>query len=434
LPRTGTIAVGFTDPNSTKDALAEANGWIAGIYFQDRWQVTDAFNLNLGVRYDAEFNTLLNDFITPWATDTTLRRVLDAKFLQGKRSNDLNNIAPRASFSWDVTGQHRTFLRGGYGLMYGRVPSTYAFAEKQASTWRSYTITNPGTNDPNVLRQQVITSGAAATPNLSLVSREIKTPVTNMASLGIGHQISNDLAVNLDYVDQRSSNLYVNLTVNPKFGTQPRRLTDRFGNIVLWDSFGKATFQALTAGVTFDRTADDNFPVRASFAYTLGFYRANFENFGAWVDRSYFQMQPSAGDERHRFVISGMSPLPFGFELSTIAIVASPSRFVATAGRDLNANGIVNDDFVDPSERAIRPSGGFSVWYRTMDLRLSKLLPVPSGNATLSIEVFNIFNTVNWSGYSGNQTDLAGNPNLSYALPTGAYAPRQLQAGIRYKF
>jgi hypothetical protein len=440
LPFRGTIAVGVNDQNGTSDALASSNGWVTGVFVQDRWQVTNSFNLNLGLRYDAELNTLVNDFITPWAQDTTLRRVLDSKFLQGKRKNDLNNVAPRVSFSWDVTGKQQTFLRGGWGLMYGRVPSTYPFAEKQASVWRSYTFTfnaNPGntaTDDPAVLRQRVIAGGAAITPNLSLVSREIKTPYTKMASVGIGHQFTGAFAMNLDYVDQRSSNLYVNTQVNALYAGQ-RKLTNRFGNITLWDSFGKAQFQALTAGATYDKTTDESMPLRTSLAYTLASYKSTFENFGAWVNPSYFTMQPSSGDERHRLVLSGMTPLPFGFEFSAVAIVASPSRFVSTFGQDTNHTGIFNDDFVTPNERAIRPSGGWSTWYKTVDLRFEKMLPAPRGSATLSIEVFNLFNTVNWSGYGGARTNTTGTVQLAnYGQPTGAYAPRQLQAGIRYKF
>jgi outer membrane receptor protein involved in Fe transport len=439
LPFRATIAVGFNDQNGTSDALASSNGWITGGFLQDRWQVTNTFNLNLGVRYDAEFNTLVNDFITPWAADTTLRRVVDSRFLQGKRKNDLNNIAPRVSFSWDVTGRQQTFLRGGWGIMFGRVPSTYPFAEKQASVWRSYTFVfsaapgNTATNDPAVLRQRVIAGGAAITPNLSLVSREIKTPETNMMSLGIGHQFTNDFAVNLDYVDQRSNHLYVNTSVNPSVAGV-RRLTPRFANIVLWDDFGKATFQALTAGATYDRTTNEDMPLRTSLAYTLGFYKATFENFGGWVNQSWFQMQPASGDERHRVVLSGMTPLPLGFELSGVGIVASPSRFVATFGRDTNSTGLFNDDFVNPNERALRPNGGWSTWYKTVDLRLEKLFATRGGNATLSIEVFNLFNTVNWSSYGGAIKTTGGALIPSYGQGTQVYAPRQLQAGIRYKF
>lgn len=434
LPRQATIAVGINDRTGRSDALAESNGWVTGLYLQDRWQVTEALNLNFGLRYDLEINTLVNDFITPWAQDTTIQRVIPAKYLNGKRKNDRDNLAPRASFSWDVRGDQRTFLRGGWGIMYGRVPSFFSFNEKQASTWRSYTITNPGTNDPDVLRQMVISGGTSSTPNVTLASREIRTPSTNMASLGVGHQLNDNFAVNVDYIDQRSRNLYVNMSVNPRFGTNPRRLTNRFGDITLWDDLGRASFRALTVGTTYDATTDENRPLRASVAYTLGFYRATFEGLGGFTDESFFTMQPTSGDERHRLVLSGMTPLPFGFELSGVAITATPSRFVALLGTDRNSNGLTSDDYVDPGQRAIRPEGGWDVWYRTVDLRLARGFAVPGGEASFSVEVFNLLNTVNWSGYGGTQTDRLGNPLLNYGQPTGSYAPRQLQAGIRYKF
>jgi hypothetical protein len=437
-PRTGTIAVGFFDQNSTNDAKAESNGWVTGVYLQDQWQATKDVTVNLGLRYDAELNTLMNDFHVPWADDPELQAKIPSKFLnRGNRKNDLNNLAPRFSFTYDLAGAHRTFLRGGWGLMYGRVPSTYAFSEKQAASWRSYVFTNPGTTDPDVLRQRVISGGGtAAKPSITLVSTDINTPVTNMWSAGVGHKLSDNLAVNLDYVDQQGRNLYVNMAVNPLVpATGPgatRVLSSNYSNITLYDDFGKASFRALTAGLTFDRTQKEEQPLRASVAYTLGFYKSNFENFGGWRDPSWFGMQSSSGDERHRVVLSGMTPIPFGFEFSAMGIVATPSRYVATAGRDVNNSGLFNDDFIG-ADRTVRPSGGWKVMYRTVDLRLSKLLPLPSGRISVSAEVFNAFNWSNWSGYVAQQTDRAGN-RLNFGTPNGAYAPRQAQAGMRYEF
>ena len=440
-PFRGTIGVGFFDANSTNDALAESNGWVTGGYLQDQWQATQDLTLNIGVRYDAEFNTLLNDFTVPWINDADLVSKIDPKYLnRGNRKNDLNNVAPRFSFTYDVAGQHRTYLRGGWGLMYGRVPSTYEFSEKQNAAWRSYVINfndtdNPPTTDPEVLRQRVISGTGTARPSITLVSTDINTPVTNMASIGVGHRINDNLAVNLDYVDQRGRNLYVNMALNPTVpivgGT--RVLSSNYGNITAYDDFGKATFRALTAGMTFDRTEREEQPLRASLAYTLGYYRSNFENFGGWRDPSYFTMQAASGDERHRVVLSGMTPLPFGFEFSAVGIVASPSSYVATAGQDLNGTGLTNDDFLN-GKRTVTPSGGWKEMYRTVDLRLSKLIPVPSGRVSISAEVFNAFNFSNRSAYVSQRTDQAGNAIANFGQPNNAYAPRQAQAGLRYEF
>jgi hypothetical protein len=438
MPFRGTIGVGFLDPNSTDDALAKSDGWLAGTYVQDAWQATQDLTLNVGLRYDAEINTLLNDFTVPWVNDADLVSKLDPKYLnRGNRKNDLNNLAPRFSFTYDLAGKHRTYLRGGWGLMYGRVPSTYEFSEKQNATWRSYVFTfnnttNLPTKDPEELRQRVISGSGVARPSITLVSTDINTPVTNMASIGVGHRLNENLAVNLDYVDQRGKNLYVNMALNPTVGGV-RVLSANYGNITAYDDFGKASFQALTAGLTFDRSAREEQPLRASLAYTLGYYKTNFENFGGWRDQSYFTTQSASGDERHRFVLSGMTPLPWGFEFSAIAITASPSPYVATAGQDLNNTGLFNDDFID-GHRTITPTGGWKAWYRTVDLRLSKLVPVPSGRVSISAEVFNAFNFGNRSSYVNQKTDQAGNPISNFGQPNNAYAPRQAQAGIRYEF
>ncbi len=69
---------------------------LTSVYGQDSWAVTPSFTLNYGLRYelDSEFAPL-----------TTYRR----------------DFAPRVSFAWDPTKDHKTVIRGGYGIFYGPV-------------------------------------------------------------------------------------------------------------------------------------------------------------------------------------------------------------------------------------------------------------------------------------------------------------------------
>jgi hypothetical protein len=65
--------------------------WSSG-YFQDEWSVRPNLNLHLGARYEIDQRAYIN--------------------------TSHNNFAPRASFSWDPFGNHKTVVRGGVGLYY----------------------------------------------------------------------------------------------------------------------------------------------------------------------------------------------------------------------------------------------------------------------------------------------------------------------------
>ena len=438
-PFRATIGVGFFNPNSDQDAKAEATGWVAGGYVQDEWRATEDLTFTLGLRYDAEINTLANDFKDPWASDAALKASLPGFINEGNRKNDLNNIAPRIAFSWDMTGKDKTFLRGGWGIMNGRFPSTFAFSEVQAAGWRSYTIQNPGAATAEQLRQQVINGGIVLRPNITLVATDIKQPYTVQTSVGLGQVIGEDLVVNLDFVDQQGRDLYVNYNANPLLpasGGQAarRKINPNFGNVTVWDDFGKASFRAFTAGLTWERSANPLKPKRANVAYTLGFYKSQFEGAGGgYADPSQFTMQNTSGDERHRIVLSGIYPLPLGFQFSGIGIVASSHPFAVTDGRDVNLSGLTTDDWPN-GQRTQETDGGWDDMYKTIDFRLARNFTIGGTRAQLSAEVFNLFNWTNWAGYDGTLNDQAGNRRANFGLPNGALAPRQAQVGIRYDF
>ena len=432
-PSLGRIGVGFYDPSSDEDARAITNGWSTGVYVQDRWQAMHNFQLTVGLRYDAEINTLDNDFTVPWASDPTLQAIpLLSNFLNtGHRKNDLNNLGPRVAFSWDVFDNQRTFLRGGAGIMYDRITTFMAFFEKQSAGWRSYDFQNPGTTDPDSLRR-LVAAGASSTPNINLLKTNMKTPENRQFSVGVGHQLTDVIALNVDYIHQDARNLYVQLTPN-WFNTQTssRNLTNAYGTITLYDDIGRAKFDALVGSVTYDRPG-----LRLNTAFTVGSYKSQFEGLANYNDASFLIMQPTTADERWRLVLSGIGDLPFGIKLSTVSIFASSRPFVATVGQDLNHDNNFGDDFIGGNGgRIIRPMAAWNNMYRTVDLRLGKAIALGGGRRIrASFEVFNLFNWNNYSGFNGRQTDAAGNPLASYRQKSGVFAARQGQLGMRYEF
>jgi hypothetical protein len=441
LPNTASIAVGFTDPNSTVDAIAAATAYTTGIYVNDEWRMAPNFTLSLGLRHDAEFNTMDNDYTVPWASDPILKGIPSlAHYLNtGNRKNQLGNLSPRISFSWDPTNQNKTFVRGGFGIIYDRVTSFIGFQERKNSTWRTYNFTNPGTKDPAVLRARVI-SGLSGSPAPILIKDDMKTPHSRQMSLGIGQQFTNEFGVNLDYVRQHMDNLYVQRNPNyldKSVTPNARKLTSAFGDIVLWDDIGQSDYSAFLMQATWQRNK-----TRANLAYTLGWYKGNFDMAALpnYALPFLFDKQATSGDERHRVVFSEVSQTPYGFTLSSITTIASPKPFVTTDGRDVNLDNITGDDYIGGTAtstgiRITRPDNAWKNWYRTVDLRLAHPI-YASGNMKVgfSAEVFNLFNWNNTLSWGGTKFTSAGVAVPTFALPTGAYQARQAQVGMQVKF
>jgi hypothetical protein len=441
LPSTASIAVGFTDPNSTVDAIAAATAYTTGVYVNDEWHIVPNFTLSTGLRHDAEFNTMDNDYTVPWASDPILKGLPElANYLNtGNRKNQLGNISPRISFSWDPTNQNKTFVRGGFGIIYDRVTSFIGFQERKNSTWRTYNFTNPGTTDPAVLRAKVI-SGQSGSPAPILIKEDMKTPHSRQMSLGIGQQFTNEFGVNLDFVRQHMDNLYVQRNPNytDKSVTPSRRkLTSAYGDIVLWDDIGQSDYSAFLLQATWQRNK-----TRANLAYTLGWYKGNFDMAALpnYALPFLFDKQATSGDERHRVVFSEVSQIPFGFTLSSITTIASPKPFLSTDGRDINLDNITSDDYIGGTAtttgiRITRPDNAWKNWYRTVDMRLARPL-YESGNMKvgLSAEVFNLFNWNNTLSWGSTKFDASGKPVASFGKPTGAYQARQAQVGMQVKF
>src|SRR5215813_1827994 len=76
-------------------------------FLQDEWRYTPRLMVNLGVRY--EYERLPKPFI-PGSEPKT-----------NNFPHDKNNVGPRIGFAWDMSGDSKNSLRGGYGIYYGRI-------------------------------------------------------------------------------------------------------------------------------------------------------------------------------------------------------------------------------------------------------------------------------------------------------------------------
>ena len=446
LPFSASIAVGFTDPNGTSDAIANATGYTTGLYINDEWRIKPNFTLSLGLRHDAELNTMNNKYTVPWASDPILQGIPELKnYLNtGNRKNQLGNISPRVSFSWDPFKTNKTFVRGGFGIIYDRVTSFMGFQERRNSTWRTYNFvfnnaTNLPTKDPAVLRQRVI-SGQSVSPAPILMNLAMKTPRSRQLSLGVGHQLTPEFGVNLDYVVQHMDNLYVQRNPNYLDRTvtpSRRRLTPAYGDIVLWDDIGQSDYSAFLFQATWQRRKH-----RVNIAYTLGYYQGDFDTAGLpnFAYPFLFNRQRTSGDERHRLVVSNITPLPFKFQFSAVSTIATPRPFVQIDGRDINLNNILGDDYPggtvsSTGNRTARPANAWVNWYRNVDVRIARpLFDMNGKKVSVMAEAFNVFNFKNNLSFGNTQFTVTGAPVSTFGVPLSSFGARQGQVGMKVEF
>lgn len=174
-----------------------------GLYLQDEWRVSERVTLNGGLRL--EYQTLPVD---SEGRDSTLVEVTDTAPYVGQLYQDPGpSLSPRVGFSWDVEGDGRTALRGGYGLYYNTNGQQHLIV----------TVTNPP-----VTPRPVIANPSFPQPDFSQlgvvsirpVQWDIETPRVHVFNLNLQRQLGWSTLLTLGYAGSRGERLWRNSDVN----------------------------------------------------------------------------------------------------------------------------------------------------------------------------------------------------------------------------
>jgi hypothetical protein len=356
-----------------------------GTFVQDKWKVNDRLMLSLGIRYDSEI-TPIREEANPYFDDPDAYPV------------DANNFQPRVGFAYDLQGEGRGVLRGGFGKYFERtyfelVGGFYTAGTYITSQSRNFPLNNVdlGPRNGRFPTDPFLVNGPVE-PNHALLDQlfppgtpfqntgatwdhpDRRVPSSYQATVGYEHQLGATVSVSADYIHNFGRDLLMVRQLNPTLRATPVTAQSpnvRQGSAELTADMNEIRqqypdFVNFTTGVTipinegwtdydalllsFEKRYSSNYSARVS--YTLSYGRGNSS--GAGIPGSDFQVlddlnlnlneRPTSEDRRHNLVLSWTSIVPRtgGLTVSGIARYLSGLPFNLTNGDfDPDRNGTI---------------------------------------------------------------------------------------------
>jgi hypothetical protein len=224
------IATSYGGGSQTPDAngklvYTDLRHWLynvntAGFYFQDDLRLLSNLTLNLGLRY--EFATVPDEVD---GRESSLRDIVrDTEFTVGPafKNPSLKNFSPRFGFAWDVRGDGKTAVRGGFAVLfdtgaYGQLlnlagnlkqPFSVSGPSVSSTEFPQYTTI---TALPFVFAPDVVNAVGASTMDYN-----IQNPHMLSYSLTVERELPFDMGLSLGYAGSRGINLIQNKSMNPR--------------------------------------------------------------------------------------------------------------------------------------------------------------------------------------------------------------------------
>ena len=328
------------------------------LYANDNWSIGDRLTLNLGVRYeyygpqqksepkyDSNFyygdpNVSVNSS-SPREIVEGIRsgRVFPSNEspIEGLWKPDQNNFAPRVGFAWDVFGDGRTSLRGGYGMGYERNfgnvtfnvlfnPPQYLVASIDAPTdvpsLPIYTDTAGPFGGVAGVRKTI--------PGGSLrhVDQNIETAYAHFYGVSVQREVRPSLTASIEYSGSTGRKLYDLADPNKRgaslvytgVGGPTTRPNPSFTAFNTRGNRGESQYHGVTFGLDARRLGDTG--LQFSAKYTLGNTKDNlsstFSDSGNNFNLGYLDAYDplldygwAEFDVRHRLSVSSIYELPF---------------------------------------------------------------------------------------------------------------------------
>ncbi len=349
-----------------------------GFYGQDDWKVNRRLTLNLGLRWDKDFNMIGGSDIKNSRTYQALvafNNPVSNPFVSRIAHDDNKDFSPRVGFAYDLTGAGKHVLRGGFGLYYGNVFQNIPLFMEQMSnptvfatvlSLTSPTDSVPGTGQTLGQWQYGVSSlPTIPAPSTQLAPRSIgrlmdpnyRNPETLEFNGGYSWSLNRNAVIEAEYTHVLG--LHENKTINidqrvpvggacctaPLNGlTAPGSTLPQFASVRNEESIGRSHYDGMN--ISFRQRMSHHFSVNANYtlawAYSYDGGGGSFRNYPRIASNPFasYEWGPSPNDERHHITLSGMVDLAKGFQLSPILQFGSARPYnVTNSSNTLNTGG-----------------------------------------------------------------------------------------------
>jgi hypothetical protein len=243
----GLPSVTLLGVNDNRQALRT---WAVNGFAQDDWRIAPRVALNLGIRY--ELNA------PPYDADDRMR-ILDLSSFQLQQvgangvsrsglRGDVNDIAPRAGVSWDMTGRGVWILRGGYGIFYDSGTLIENSALYFNPPYFSLQLFFPGAQPLTLADPFPAGRGFSPRPAINSLDPGMRTAYSQQGSVGL-EGVAAGITTTVRYVTTHGRNLVrkrnLNQAVPGPGSIDSRRPLTGLGDILLVESTASSRYHAL---------------------------------------------------------------------------------------------------------------------------------------------------------------------------------------------
>ena len=419
---TATYPQGFATPGAVRNiqfaagqASHDQTFHQLAFYAQDDFRLNSKLTLNLGLRWDANIGNLPDQStnrtiqILRQLDDERARAITSDAGKLAKTTPSWLEFQPRVGFAYDLGGDGRTVIRGGYGVFYDQLfQNLTLFSLSQSgpeifSTLLNLTNSAVGVGQLAGFRYGVDPLPPVPPPDYTVLPAggfgrindpNASEPYVQKWSLGFQRALGRQWSISSDFVhtlgldEPRFMNINprIESTCNPAYpgatpGSSrcPRGVNSRYFDeafvraglpanrleqINMFSTTNRSVYDSLATTLRgrLPRTTLSVSYVLASSRAWGGQPTASYSGNGiAVAPENQFKEEefgPTRLDERHRLVASGVLDLRWGIQLAPVIQVASSRPYSLNTGFDIDGDGLVT---IDRLCEGVDPAAAFAV-------------------------------------------------------------------------